>query len=201
MAVTAHQKRMWLQGLKVPKQPTSASRTPKKFLDELECVVEALMERGVCHSSKLSQVTGIKPVHIRKVQAAVVKRWGEVYTSEKVNFRREQLYKEATRVSLEAWELLSSAKNDDDFANCLKALKVVIDSNKRRATLTGLDEIKISATLRQEVEINQSVEVNVIHEVEDSFGLAAGALKTLGSQLAIAMNPNTTVIEVTDEQD
>ena len=97
--------------------------------------------------------------------------------------------------------MVNEGQQEDDSRLVIDGLKAILAANKRKATLSGLDTIQIKAEIKHEA--NSTTTVNVVHSVEDSFGLEAGALEMLGTNLAKLMNPATAdgakIIDITPD--
>ena len=188
-----------LRGLTIPKQ--SKGRPTKEAQEQWLELVEIVMSRGAKTCRELVRLLGLDSRTAKRYHNLVCDKWAEAYDVSRVNLRREQLYREAELASQVAWEVVNEGQLEDDNKMVIDGLKAILAANKRKATLSGLDTIQIKAEIKHEA--NSTTTVNVVHSVEDSFGLEAGALEMLGTNLAKLMNPATAdeakVIDITPD--
>ena len=144
------------------------------FLD----ATEQLLSRGVERPFTLSRLLGVTPTAAKALLKSVRDGWSESMPQALLNTRREHLYREAAEVSRLAWEAALVAESPTIKLNFLRA---VLEANKRKASLIGLDHL----TLDIDARLDTSQSVDVVQRVEKQFSLAPGALEELGKSAAL----------------
>tara|TARA_R100001463_G_scaffold75950_2_gene129935 strand:+ start:495 stop:1043 length:549 start_codon:yes stop_codon:yes gene_type:complete len=154
--------------------------SPEEIAPWLE-LVEELLSRGISNPSQLRNVLGIGYKTAERWLALVKEKWTATIDDDRVNWRRERLYREADAVAQVAWMDAMQAESVQERTSCFK---VVIEANKRKASLCGLDKME----LKIESNVKQHIAVDVVASVETDFGLAPGALSQIGRDAALLMS-------------
>ena len=181
-----------LQGLTIP-DPLPPGRPSKAAVGAWLDVVEVLIGRGVTRPGELGKLLGVKHSTASRWLDVVRKRWAAGLSAERLNWRRERLYTEAEEVARYAWQ---QAIDEPRTASKAQLLRIVIEANKRKAALCGLDS--------QVVDIKTTIEahttIDVVARVEADLDLAPGALEAIGRQAALLLSSpptDTALIDVT----
>jgi len=147
------------------------------------------MSRGVRTPTELRNLLNVGYKTAEGWMQTVRDNWSKSLSDERVNWRREKLYQEADEVARVAWLDAMVAETSSERNMCLK---IVIEANKRKASLCGLDKLELKLDAR--VETHQTIDV--VASVEADFGLAPGALESIGREAAILLSkPAENVIE------
>ena len=167
-----------LRGLDVPS--VSKGRMSKIDRERWVVVVERLMGRGMISIKEISQVTGLHARAIYVITENVKAAWAKTLTTGQVNVRREKLFFEADRVSEEAWVMY----NDPDASLSTKAvaMKLILDANKRKASLVGAERIEVQVDTNTEA--NNQVPAEVERDLEKRMGVSEGFLSAIGKQIS-----------------
>lgn len=167
-----------LRGLDVPS--VSKGKMSKIDRERWVVVVERLMGRGMISIKEISQVTGLHSRAIYVITENVKAAWAKTLTTGQVNVRREKLYFEADRVSEEAWSMY----NDPEASLSSKAvaMKLILDANKRKASLVGAERIEVQVDTNTEA--NNQVPAEVERDLEKRMGVSEGFLSQLGKQIS-----------------
>lgn len=177
-----------LNGLIIPERLPRGRPEPSAIEPWIE-LVEALMARGVSTPSQMRGLLGVGYKTAERWMATIRERWSAGLADERVNLRRERLYREADSVAEVAW---MDAMQAESVQERVASLKVVLEANKRKASLCGLDKMEI----KLESNVKQQVNVDVVASVETSFGLAPGALEKIGRDAALLLSaPAAEVVE------
>ena len=140
------------------------------------------MGRGVRTPSQVSRILGVSFKAATRWVELIHARWNEGLDKERLNWRRESLYTEADVVAQRAWEdaldMVNGAKERAAF------LRVVLEANKRKAALCGLD----SATLNVANRVDATISVDIVAKTETDLGLAPGALGSIGRDAAMLLS-------------
>lgn len=121
-------------------------------------VVEYLVGvRRIFGSSVIAEICGIANATAGNLLEELKIRWSKTLTPAQANSRREALYQECERVKALAWEeVMINPKEKVAY------LKLVLEAQKRQATLCGLDKLEISVeqitTEKKEIAIDASPE-------------------------------------------
>mgnify|MGYP003132056342 CR=1 FL=1 len=169
-----------LTGLVLPAKLPRGRPSPEEIAPWLE-LVEELLSRGISNPSQLRNVLGIGYKTAERWLALVKEKWTATIDDDRVNWRRERLYREADAVAQVAWMDAMQAESVQERTSCFK---VVIEANKRKASLCGLDKME----LKIESNVKQHIAVDVVASVETDFGLAPGALSQIGRDAALLMS-------------
>ncbi len=169
-----------MAGIVLPERLTRG-RPPAELEAQWVDVVEVLWGRGVHSAYRLAKLVGTSPAAAKRLQSLVQKRWQQGLTTERVNWRREALYSEAEEVARMAWQ---EALEADTTKERLDAMKLVLSANQRRASLCGLDKLEVNV----EAKVENKLTANLVAVVEERHNLPAGALASIGQNLAIAIS-------------
>lgn len=108
-------------------------------------------------TSAISDITGISFATVQKLVDELKIRWSKTLTPAQANSRREALYQECERIKALAWDEVQV--NDKDK---ISYMKLILEAQKRQATLCGLDKLEISVeqitTEKKELAIDASPE-------------------------------------------
>lgn len=143
----------YLHGLDVPALPYDDI-----YEDRWLVIVEYLIGvRRIFASRAISEICGISQETAEKLIAELKRRWAKTLTPAQANSRRESLYQECERVKALAWEeVLMNPKEKVAY------LRLVLEAQKRQATLCGLDKLEVSVeqitTEKKEIAIDASPE-------------------------------------------
>ena len=180
-----------LAGLVLPEKLPRGRPSPDDVAPWLEVVGE-LLSRGVKTPGELKRLLGIGHRTAERWLEMVHAQWAASLDDERVNYRREALYREADAVARVAW---SDALNADTAQARSVSLKLVIEANKRKASLTGLDRLEVKIDSR----IEQQINVDVVASVEADFGLAPGALEQIGRDASLLLS-RPEIIDIEGEE-
>ena len=112
-----------LRGVRLPPLPTG--RPTNELREQWLSTCEVAMARGVRRPGTFARMTGVTPRTAKAWMSEVEARWQADADTDASNIRREQLYREAAEVAERAWTV--------------GALRVVLESIRRRARLCGID--------------------------------------------------------------
>ncbi len=108
-------------------------------------------------SSAIADITGLSFSTTSKLIDELKIRWSKTLTPAQANSRREALYQECERIKALAWDEVQV--NDKDK---VAYMKLIIEAQKRQATLCGLDKLEIAieqiTTEKKELAIDASPE-------------------------------------------
>ncbi len=108
-------------------------------------------------SSAIADITGLSFSTTSKLIDELKIRWSKTLTPAQANSRREALYQECERIKALAWDEVEV--NDKDK---IAYMKLIIEAQKRQATLCGLDKLEIAieqiTTEKKELAIDASPE-------------------------------------------
>lgn len=108
-------------------------------------------------SSAIADITGLSFSTTSKLIDELKIRWSKTLTPAQANSRREALYQECERIKALAWDEVQV--NDKDK---IAYMKLIIEAQKRQATLCGLDKLEIAieqiTTEKKELAIDASPE-------------------------------------------
>ena len=164
-----------LEGIILPRKP-GKGRWPQELRDEWLDITEILLGRGVDSMRRMSRLTLITPKACGSLMDEVKKRWAEGVTSKELNWRREQLFREADEVARQAWDGVAEARDDGNIKAQGDMLRIVLAANSRKSKLIGAD----TAVVQIRASIEAKVGIDLIAQVEADYGLVAGGLEKLG---------------------
>lgn len=158
-------------------------------------LVETIMGRGITSPYRLSLLLDVPYATADGWIKRIHKKWGDGLGTQELNWRREELYREADNVAQMAWAAALTAEIPKDRA---EALGMILKANARKAKLCGLDTIKVSV----KTETTVKATIDVVASVEQRFALAPGALAELGRQASILFSTRalTTDDDVVDAE-
>jgi len=154
-------------------------------------VVAVLLGRGVRSPSELRKLLDINYRTAENWIAQVRSRWAQSLSDERINWRREKLFTEADEVARIAWLDVMTA---DTASERSTSLKIVLEANKRKASLCGLDKLEI----KLDAKVKTTTTVDMVQRVEHTFGLAPGALETIGRDAAQLISVPLVDAEIVD---
>jgi hypothetical protein len=112
---------------------------------------------GVHRIFAIADITGLSFSTTSKLIDELKIRWSKTLTPAQANSRREALYQECERIKALAWDEVQV--NDKDK---IAYMKLIIEAQKRQATLCGLDKLEIAieqiTTEKKELAIDASPE-------------------------------------------
>ena len=130
-----------LAGVELP--PVPRGRASRELRRQWLQVCEFAMARGVRRPGTLARMTGLTPRTAKRWMAEVEAGWKQGMAEDERNVRREQLYREADAIARQAWQIVLDGKHPGWV---IGALRVVLEANKRRARLCGMDGHQIDLT-------------------------------------------------------
>ena len=168
-----------LHGISLPARARGRKTTDDR--EEWLGVVDELMARGIQNANQLRNVTGL-PYSTAKTYLEECRKRAilQLDTEGELATRRELLYREADAVSAEAFR----RSFDEQNASCrVGYLRIVLEANKRKAALCGLDSVQINANVKTELRAM----VDVVANVEQQYGITPEALAAIGRDAAKAL--------------
>ena len=154
-------------------------------------ITSELMARGVRNPTQLRRLTGltwdtcksyIDEVQMR--QAFQLDSVGELET------RRENLFWEADAVAKEAFR---RSFEEEHAASRVGYLRLVLEANKRKAALCGLDSVNLNVETRHKI----SASIDIVSDVAQKLNLPIDALEKIGRDTALALSNQ--ILEVENE--
>ena len=107
--------------------------------------------------SAIADITGLSFSTTSKLIDELKIRWSKTLTPAQANSRREALYQECERIKALAWDEVQVNEKDK-----VAYMKLIIEAQKRQATLCGLDKLEIAieqiTTEKKELAIDASPE-------------------------------------------
>jgi len=170
-----------LQDLEVPTQksgPWKSSVDRERWLN----VCEVLLSRNVKNAHQISKLTGLTNASALRFVEEIRESWQSDLTPQRVNLRREKLYAENDRIAEFCWNLIGADPTD---RNVPQLLKIVGESNTRRARLIGAENITLQT---KEIEAREIDANSLSLEVAKKIGISVDVLKRLGDDLSGNMN-------------
>ena len=180
-----------LDGIHLPVRSSTPGRWTEVQEQEWTEVVEVLMSRGVRRHHVMARLTGMRAPAAKRLMGLVAKEWSESMPQALLNQRRENLYREAEEVSRLAW---TAAMNNENPTIRLSYLKTVLEANKRKASIVGLDRVELQIDAR----VQSHETIDVVSKVEQRFSLAPGALESIGKSAALLLSRPDEEEEVID---
>ena len=116
--------------------PLPQGRPTTELRERWLSTCEVAMARGVRRAGTFARMTGVTPRTAKRWMSEVEARWRAEAETDASNIRREQLYREATEVAERAWAVVLAGKHP---AWVVGAMRVVLESIRRRARLCGID--------------------------------------------------------------
>lgn len=116
--------------------PLPRGRASKDLRERWLQVCEIWLSRGGRKPGTFARTTGVTPRTARRWIAEIDARWRADAQTDAGNIRREQLYREAADVAERAWAVVLAGKHPGWTVG---ALRVVLESIRRRARLCGID--------------------------------------------------------------
>ena len=169
-----------LDGLHLPAAIVGRGRPPAHLVEQWQEVVEQIMGRGVSSSTMMARLIGVTQPTAARWMKAVRRKWAEGMSKGGLNWRREALYHEANEIAKLAW---ASALGTNNEVHRAKFMELVLKANDRKGRLCGLDNMRVEVLNK----IESTTVIDVVHQVEASFELPAGALEALGKAASLAL--------------
>ena len=169
-----------LHGLSLPTRArgrmTQATRT--EWID----VTLELMARGIRNPTQLRQIVGLQWSTCRSlVEDAKMRMAMQLDDCGELEARREALYWEADAVAREAFR---RSFDEHHAPSKVGYLRIVLEANKRKANLCGLDSVQINAHVKTEIKTS----IDIAADIEHKFSLPPGALEFIGKETAQAIS-------------
>lgn len=155
-------------------------------------VTENLLVRGVKSGREVSRLTGLSAPTACNFVSEVKEALSKDVTIGRINTTRELLYSENETIADFCWNIIRTDPLDNKVP---QLLKIIGDTNSRRARLMGLESVglnvsKIDETQTYDAEKSQKL-------IAEKLGIDALDLKNIADGLASKMN----VIDVTSKKD
>ena len=176
------------EGLDIPPNPmrgigAEAAEIKAAWLE----VVEHLLSHGWDRPHLIQKWGGPTATSWAKYANEIRQGWADAVKTPVRASRRERLYREARAVADECWRRLHDPERPPGHRDAAGLLRVVLDSNKRRAALIGADE-GVEASTVNVVNVDASTKtINVIDAAMEKFGISREDLASAGSALGDAL--------------
>jgi len=166
-------------GLDLPSQV----KGPWSPIDEERWIVavENLLARGAQSGQHIAKLTGLTVHAACNFIKDIKERWSSNLTIPEVNVRREKLYNENERVSDFCW---SKIYEDPDGKNTISYLKLIGESNTRKARLIGAEIVSLNV---EQARIERMTQEEIQQQASKQLGVDVQSLKQLGDLLASEM--------------
>lgn len=166
-------------GLDLPSQV----KGPWSPIDEERWIVaiENLLARGAKSGQHVAKLTGLSVHAACNFIKDIKERWTSNLTIPEVNVRREKLYNENERVSDFCW---SKINEDPDGKNTISYLKLIGESNTRKARLIGAEIVSLNV---EQARIERMTQEEIQQQASKQLGVDVHSLKQLGDLLATEM--------------
>lgn len=145
-------------------------------------ITSELMARGVRNPTQLRRLTGLTwdtcKTYIEESkmhQALQLDSVGELET------RRENLFWEADAVAKEAFR---RSFEEEHAASRVGYLRIVLEANKRKSALCGLDSVNLNVETRHKI----SASVDIVSDVAQKLNLPIDAFEQIGRETALAIS-------------
>ena len=145
-------------------------------------ITSELMARGVRNPTQLRRLTGLTWETCRNYieeskmhQALQLDSVGELET------RRENLFWEADAVAKEAFR---RSFEEEHAASRVGYLRIVLEANKRKSALCGLDSVNLNVETRHKI----SASVDIVSDVAQKLNLPIDAFEQIGRETALAIS-------------
>lgn len=145
-------------------------------------ITSELMARGVRNPTQLRRLTGLTWDTCRNYieeskmhQALQLDSVGELET------RRENLFWEADAVAKEAFR---RSFEEEHAASRVGYLRIVLEANKRKSALCGLDSVNLNVETRHKI----SASVDIVSDVAQKLNLPIDAFEQIGRETALAIS-------------
>lgn len=145
-------------------------------------ITSELMARGVRNPTQLRRLTGLTwdtcKTYIEEAkmhQALQLDSVGELET------RRENLFWEADAVAKEAFR---RSFEEEHAASRVGYLRIVLEANKRKSALCGLDSVNLNVETRHKI----SASVDIVSDVAQKLNLPIDAFEQIGRETALAIS-------------
>lgn len=145
-------------------------------------IASELMARGVRNPTQLRRLTGLTwdtckayMGEVQMHQALQLDSVGELET------RRESLFWEADAVAKEAFR---RSFEEEHSASRVGYLRIVLEANKRKSALCGLDSVNLNVETRHKI----SASVDIVSDVAKKLNLPLSAFEKIGRETALALS-------------
>lgn len=171
-----------MRGINLPPRLAAGGKPKPHEVEPWYEVVETLMGRGIQSTHRIAKLTGVAYASAKRWMGVVEARWAEGLDRERLNIRREVLYSEADGIAAQAFkDALDMTHEPKERA---AFMRVVLEANRRKAALNGLDSQTLQVVSNRTVNAN----VNIVAKVEADMGLKSGALGNIGRDAAILLS-------------
>ncbi len=170
-------------GLDLPSQV----KGPWSPIDEERWIVaiENLLSRGAKSGQHIAKLTGLSGHAAVNFIKQIKERWSSNLTIPEVNVRREKLYNENERISDFCWNKINE---DPDGKNTISYLKLIGESNTRKARLIGAEIVSLNV---EQARIERMTQEEIQIQASKQLGVDVSSLKQLGDLLATEMTKST----------
>lgn len=151
--------------------------------------MEELMARGVESPTEIMKLTGLDSKAVDTLRKTVMYAWAGNLTVDKVNTRREQLYREVERVKQNAWGYYNyGRKIGADVREQGALLKLILDATSQQAKMSGVNSlgVQVNHTIEANFKTAEEIEAEAARLVNVDFS----TLEQLGNLLASKMGEN-----------
>jgi DNA-binding protein len=143
--------------------------------------VENLLARGAQSGQHICRLTGLNIHAAVNFIKEIKERWATNLTIPEVNIRREKLYNENERISDFCWNKINE---DPDGKNTISFLKIIGESNTRKARLIGAEIVSLNV---EQARIERLTQEEIQQQASKQLGVDVQSLKQLGDLLATEM--------------
>ena len=143
--------------------------------------IENILARGAKSAQHVSKLTGLTINAAVNFIKDIKERWSSNLTIPEVNIRREKLYNENERVSEFCWNKINE---DPDGKNTISYLKLIGESNTRKARLIGAEIVSLNV---EQARIERMTQEEIQIQASKQLGVDVQSLKQLGDLLATEM--------------
>lgn len=148
-----------------------------------------LMARGVRNPTQLRRLTGLTWDTCRNyIEEAKMHQALQLDTVGELEARREALFWEADAVAKEAFR---RSFEEEHAASRVGYLRLVLESNRRKASLCGLDSIKLNVETKHKI----TASIDVVADVAEKLNLPLDAFEKIGRDTALALSNQILEIE------
>ncbi len=155
-------------------------------------ITSELVARGVRNPTQLRRLTGLTwdtcrsyLEEVKMHQALQLDSVGELEA------RREALFWEADAVAKEAFR---RSFEEEHSGSRVGYLRLVLEANKRKASLCGLDSINLNVETKHQI----SASIDVVAEVAEKLNIPAEAFEKIGRDTALALSNQ--IIEIENQE-
>lgn len=178
-----------IQGMHIPTNTNYANATK----GEQRCWVatmEELMSRGVESPTEIMRITGLDSRAVDTLKKTVMYGWAGNLTADKVNTRREQLYREVERVKQNAWGYFNyGRKVGADVKEQGALLKLILDATSQQAKMSGVNTMGVQINHTVETKFKTAGDIEA--EAARLVNVDLSTLEQLGNLLASKMGEDS----------